>query len=107
MLAHARSLRLTNQSKYDARAAGRKGTGPAGSYYETMTEDDMLEQEKDKQALELAMKMIMRDPRRAEQIKGKLEGVASQSSRGLLLPTGALAEKRRVCSELLSVRRWI
>ena len=43
VLAHARSLRLTQQSRYDARAAGRQSANaiPA-SYYETMElEDDV------------------------------------------------------------------
>lgn len=33
VLAHARSLRLSQQARYDARAAGRKADGPQASYY--------------------------------------------------------------------------
>ncbi len=40
VLAHARSLRLNQQARYDARAAGRKGDGPQASYYETGDDDD-------------------------------------------------------------------
>jgi hypothetical protein len=41
VLAHARSLRLTEQARYDARTAGRQAMNarPA-SYYETMEKDD-------------------------------------------------------------------
>jgi hypothetical protein len=36
-LAHARSLRLTNQARIDPRMAGRRADGaPAASYYDTM-----------------------------------------------------------------------
>lgn len=38
VLAHARSLRLTNQSRYDARAAGRTAA-PSGRYYDSMEMD--------------------------------------------------------------------
>jgi len=41
VLAHARSLRLTQQARYDARAAGRQAaSGMSGSYYETMGDDE-------------------------------------------------------------------
>jgi hypothetical protein len=41
VLAHARSLRLTQQARYDARAAGRQAmNAPGGSYYDTMELDD-------------------------------------------------------------------
>ena len=40
VMALARSMRLTLQAKYDARAAGRAANGPPGSYYDTMELDD-------------------------------------------------------------------
>ena len=41
VLAHARSLRLTQQSRYDARTAGRQAMNAApASYYESMEMDD-------------------------------------------------------------------
>ena len=40
-LAHARSLRLTNQARIDPRMAGRRAEGgPPASYYDSMVLDD-------------------------------------------------------------------
>ena len=42
--------------------------------------------DKDQEALELAMKIAMRDPRRAEHIKGKLEGSNPNPRGGFFCP---------------------
>jgi hypothetical protein len=42
--------------------------------------------DKDREALELAMQVVMRDPRRAEHIKGKLEGSHPNPRGGFFCP---------------------